>query len=135
MKCHRKCHRNQSRRSQAPTQNANMNVHSRYSRKSEEDTSAGASDGRGKVSSGDVGSSSGRAEKGGGEASGGSGGGGGGERAAMAAAEDFVHLYVDEPRWLRIFLTYVLREGGKAGPTVADTLLELLLRELSLIHI
>ncbi|CAM9107763.1 unnamed protein product, partial [Scytosiphon promiscuus] len=47
----------------------------------------------------------------------------------MAAAEDFVHLYVDEPRWLRIFLTYVLREGGKAGPTVADTLLELLLRE------
>ncbi|CAN0118187.1 unnamed protein product, partial [Hapterophycus canaliculatus] len=47
----------------------------------------------------------------------------------MAAAEDFVHLYVDEPLWLRIFLTYVLREGGKAGPTVADTLLELLLRE------
>ncbi|CAN0449181.1 unnamed protein product, partial [Laminaria digitata] len=42
---------------------------------------------------------------------------------------DFVHLYVDEPRWLRMFLTYVLREGGKAGPTVADTLLELLLRE------
>lgn len=48
---------------------------------------------------------------------------------AKAAAEDFVHLYVDEPRWLRIFLTYVLREGGRAGPTVADTLLELLLRE------
>ncbi|CAM9660205.1 unnamed protein product [Pylaiella littoralis] len=47
----------------------------------------------------------------------------------MAAAEDFVHLYVDELRWLRIFLTYVLREGGRAGPTVADTLLELLLRE------
>lgn len=47
----------------------------------------------------------------------------------MAAAEDFVHLYVDEPKWLRIFLTYVLREGGQAGPAVADTLLELLLRE------
>lgn len=40
-----------------------------------------------------------------------------------------MHLYVDELRWLRIFLTYVLREGGRAGPTVADTLLELLLRE------
>lgn len=47
----------------------------------------------------------------------------------MAAAEDFVHLYVDELRWLRIFLTYVLREGGRAGSAVADTLLELLLRE------
>lgn len=47
----------------------------------------------------------------------------------MAAAEDFVHLYVDEPKWLRIFLMYVLREGGQAGPAVADTLLELLLRE------
>lgn len=66
------------------------------------------------------------------------GGGGGGNpnskdkaspTTAKAAAEDFVHLYVDEPRWLRIFLTYVLREGGRAGPTVADTLLELLLRE------
>lgn len=47
----------------------------------------------------------------------------------MASAEDFVHLYVDTPRWLRIFLMYVLREGGRAGPAVADTLLELLLRE------
>jgi len=55
--------------------------------------------------------------------------GGGGSGTKMAAAEDFVHLYVDELRWLRIFLTYVLREGGRAGSTVADTLLELLLRE------
>ncbi|CBN79204.1 conserved unknown protein [Ectocarpus siliculosus] len=70
-------------------------------------------------------------------AAGGGGGGGGNPNSkdkaspttAKAAAEDFVHLYVDEPRWLRIFLTYVLREGGRAGPTVADTLLELLLRE------
>lgn len=47
----------------------------------------------------------------------------------MAKAEDLVHLYVDEPKWLRVFLMYVLREGGRAGPAVADTLLELLLRE------
>lgn len=47
----------------------------------------------------------------------------------MASAEDFVHLYVDEPKWLRIFLMFVIREGGKAVPAVADTLLELLLRE------
>ncbi|CAN0275685.1 unnamed protein product [Ascophyllum nodosum] len=52
-----------------------------------------------------------------------------GRRTPMTAAEDFVHLYVDDPRWLRIFLMYVLREGGRAGPAVADTLLELLLRE------
>lgn len=66
-------------------------------------------------------------EEGGGVGSGGGGGDGG--VAKMAPAEDFVHLYVDEPKWLRVFLMYVLREGGRAGPTVADTLLELLLRE------
>lgn len=51
------------------------------------------------------------------------------EQAMKVSAEEFVHLYVDEPKWLRIFLMYVLREGGRAGPAVADTLLELLLRE------
>ncbi|CAM9335366.1 unnamed protein product [Discosporangium mesarthrocarpum] len=45
--------------------------------------------------------------------------------------EDFIHLYVDQARWLRIFLQHVLREEGGAGATVSNTLLELLLREWS----
>lgn len=88
----------------------------RYARKPD----GGGADGR--RSSGGAGG----VEQGGGGDSGGDAGGG---RVKMAPAEDFVHLYVDEPKWLRVFLMYVLREGGKAGPTVADTLLELLLRE------
>jgi vacuolar protein sorting-associated protein 11 len=53
--------------------------------------------------------------------------------------EDFIHLYVDHSKWLRVFLQYMVRgdsaSGGsssgssRASGVVSDTLLELLLRE------
>ncbi len=50
----------------------------------------------------------------------------------VSRAEDFIHLYVDQPSWLRQFLQYMLKvTGGKLSEVVSDTLLELLLREWS----
>ncbi len=50
----------------------------------------------------------------------------------ISRAEDFIHLYVDHPSWLRQFLQYMLKvTGGKLSEVVSDTLLELLLREWS----
>ncbi|CAM9643977.1 unnamed protein product [Chrysoparadoxa australica] len=43
--------------------------------------------------------------------------------------EDFIHLFVDHPEWLRVFLSHVLHEEGHASRTISDALLELLLRE------
>jgi hypothetical protein len=50
-------------------------------------------------------------------------------REHVSKAEDFIHLYVDRPKWLRLFLQYMLRQGGGGSPVVSNTLLELLLRE------
>ncbi len=50
----------------------------------------------------------------------------------ISCVEDFIHLYVDHPSWLRQFLQYMLKvRGGKLSEVVSDTLLELLLREWS----
>jgi vacuolar protein sorting-associated protein 11 len=53
--------------------------------------------------------------------------------------EDFIHLYVDHSKWLRVFLQYMVRGDSASGSgssgssrasgVVSDTLLELLLRE------
>ncbi len=50
----------------------------------------------------------------------------------ISRVEDFIHLYVDHPSWLRQFLQYMLKiRGGDLSEVVSDTLLELLLREWS----
>ena len=43
--------------------------------------------------------------------------------------EQFINLYVDHPDWLQLFLDHVLKEVGRVSTIVANTLLELLLRD------
>jgi len=59
---------------------------------------------------------------------------GGGEEGAVvvpkARAENFMHLFVDHPQWLRTLLECVMKEPGlAASQSVANTLLELLLQD------
>jgi vacuolar protein sorting-associated protein 11 len=52
------------------------------------------------------------------------------EAGQRAQAENFVHLFVDHPSWLRTFLECVMKEPGLVvSPSVANTLLELLVQE------
>mmetsp|Transcript_12125 Transcript_12125/g.15869 ORF Transcript_12125/g.15869 Transcript_12125/m.15869 type:complete len:945 (+) Transcript_12125:71-2905(+) len=53
------------------------------------------------------------------------------QNAERSNPESFIHLYVDHPEWLLLFLEFVVKEEGGASADVGNTLLELLLGEWS----
>jgi hypothetical protein len=54
--------------------------------------------------------------------------GGMGSMRPKAKAEEFIHIFVNQPEWLTKFLEYIVTQGG-AGNLIYNTLLELYLRE------
>jgi len=46
----------------------------------------------------------------------------------QAMAEEFIHIFVNQPEWLTKFLEFIITQGV-ATPPIYNTLLELYLRE------
>eukprot|EP01137_Pigoraptor_chileana_P023996 Opistho-2@91225 len=49
--------------------------------------------------------------------------------ALRARPDEFIHIYVDQMRWLRVFLEYIVQAQPDCGTLVYNTLLELYLRD------
>lgn len=50
-----------------------------------------------------------------------------GTKKLKASADEFIHLFVNQPEWLSKFLEFIV-SNGSASPLVYNTLLELYLR-------